>query len=205
MNKLTTILCFICLLITSCSKESIDNLRIGDYTHLEDCTIMAKTRRGIVITDMLRTNSVYVYVGPNFNYQDYNISDVIDVSADVTLYNGKIELQNPDIRTVSQNASISYPFPISIDKNNFTDFIESGKVTCEYIASHGKLVTDNNGTRFFVKLEGSDTYELELEFPVDDLRDYIGQYVTVSGYSLFPSGTDNYKGLKIALVQLQVR
>ena len=190
---------------TSCSKESIDNMRVGDYTRLEECTIMAKTRRGIVITDRLKTNSVYVYVGPNFNYQEYNVSDVIDVSADVTLYNGMIELQNPDIRIVSQKGSVSYPFPVNIDKNNFMDFIEYGKKTSEYISSYGKLVTDNNGARFFVKFDGADTYELELEYPVDDLRDYIGQYVTVSGFSLFPSGTGDYISLKIALTQLQAR
>ena len=180
-------------------------MRVGDYTRLEECSIMAKTRRVIVITDRLKTNSVYVYVGPNFNYQEYNVSDVIDVSADVTLYNGMIELQNPDIRIVSQKGSVSYPFPVNIDKNNFMDFIEYGKKTSEYISSYGKLVTDNNGARFFVKFDGADTYELELEYPVDDLRDYIGQYVTVSGFSLFQSGTGDYISLKIALTQLQTR
>ncbi len=204
MNKLVTILCFICLLATSCSKVSIDSMKVGDYTHLEECIIMAKTRRGIVITDRSQ-KSVYVYGGPDFNYQDYDVSDVVDVSAGVTLYNGMIELQNPDIRVVSRNTSVSYPLPLSIDKYNFMDFMNSGKMTSEYISCYGRLVTDNNGARYFVKLDGTDTYELELEFPVHDLRDYLGQNVAVSGYYLFPSGTGDYKGLKIALTQLYIR
>lgn len=205
MKRLSPILCFLSVLLMSCSKDSLDSIKVGDYTHLEGCVIMAKTRRGVVVTDKSGTNNVYVYVGPNFNYEDYNVADVVDVSADVTLYNGMIELQNPDIRIISQNVLVSYPTPISIDKYNFMDFINSGNKTSVYVSSYGQLVTDNNGARFFVKLDGADTYELELEYPVDDLRDYIGQYVTVSGFSLFPSGTGDYIGLKIALTQLQTR
>ena len=90
MKRLSPILCFLSVLLMSCSKDSLDSIKVGDYTHLEGCVIMAKTRRGVVVTDKSGTN-MYVYVGPNFNYEDYNsVNNTYTISSTLAIIFGTV-------------------------------------------------------------------------------------------------------------------
>ena len=183
------------MLVLGCTRAGIvtdlSDLRVGDRTQVEG-TLVALTQRGFILADKAGNNA-YVYVGPDFDSEYYTIGDHVDVKADVTSYRGLVELQNAVVNRRGA-ANHYYPSPYEITESDFQTYISSPQRRVEYISSTGAIVS-NMIDKFYLFLSGDSSGDLEFEFPVVDMNQYLysntGKEARIEGYSLWSKDYDS--------------
>ena len=141
-----------------------------------ECTTVAKTTRGIVVSD--GTTALYVYGN---KVDGVKVGDNLKIWAKKTTYNGVPELTDiTAIDVISSGNSVKHPDAKDVTATA-TEY--SAKVA-EYVRLSGTLTV--SGNYYNIALDGveTDVKQGSIVYPTDDLnaKSFDGKKITVTGY-----------------------
>ena len=141
-----------------------------------ECTTVAKTTRGIVVSD--GTTALYVYGN---KVDDVKVGDNLKIWAKKTTYNGVPELTDiTAVDVISSGNAVKHP-----DAKDITaTATEYTAAVAEYVRLSGTLTV--SGNYYNIALDGVDTGTKQgsIVYPTDDLnaKSFDGKKITVTGY-----------------------
>ncbi|MGM9736245.1 MAG: BACON domain-containing protein [Candidatus Cryptobacteroides sp.] len=119
--------------ITAVSVTDALSLKVGDLAKVSECTVMAKTNDGAIVSD--GKSNMYIETT-----ESVKIGDRVTFGGDVAAFGSMTEIKVEDLKVIS-NSSVTYPQPVDITSNSTTyasDKVEYVKFTGSFLAG-GKL------------------------------------------------------------------
>lgn len=158
----------------------------GSVIETLECTTVAKTTRGIVVSD--GTTAIYVYGN---QVDNVSIGDNLKIWATKTTYNGVPELTTiTGVDVISSGNPVSHPQA----KDITADALDYTASVAEYVKLSGTLTV--SGNYYNLALDGVDpaVKQGSIVYPVDalDAKAYDGKKITVTGYYNGLSGKNVY-------------
>ncbi len=155
-------------------------------TLADKTTVVAKTTRGVVVSD--GTNSLYVY---GDKVADAVIGDNVRISGKKTTYNGVPELTDlTDVFVDSKGNAVEYPEAKDITAEAGT--YKAGKA--ELVKLSGTLAISGNYYNITLDAFADGSKQGSIVYPVDELnaKSFDGKKITVTGYFNGLSSKDKY-------------
>ena len=161
--------------------SSLWNVEDGQYI-MTSGVVMAKCSRGFILAmGYSMENSVLVY-DSEWRY-DFPVGYLADVYIQKTTYRGLPELIVDSSTWMyswyRRNMSYYWDF---VDLTAPSDFASYSAEKYECVRYTGTLVQE--GSKYYVYVDGIDGRRGEIFFPIQDLSAYVGKKVTVEGYFL---------------------
>lgn len=142
-----------------------------------ECTVIAKSARGIVVYD--GTTALYVYDKEKF--AETKIGDNVKVFGKKTTYNGVPEITDvTEIKTFSSGNSFETPTPVDIT----ADAAEYTANKAEYIKLTGTLVKSGNYYNLMLDAFPEGEKQGSINYPVEELGidAFVDKKITVTGW-----------------------
>lgn len=178
--------------VTPLSISEIFNLEKGTECVTTESLVVAKTTKGVVITDGVK--SIYVF---GDKMADVKVGDKVVVSASKTVYNGVHELEKvSEVEVKSSGNTVTYPTPKDITAEAETYAASEA----EFVSLTGTLSI--SGNYYNLNLANTTAKVGSIVYPVADLgaAGYDGKKITITGYFNGLSGSNKY--INVITVQI---
>lgn len=163
--------------------------------------VLATYDRGFIL-GMSQTyeNAVLVYQGPDSDFMP-TIGSWVDIYAEKATYRNIPELKSVRWHYTWINQIHDYGSSTQlIDLTNSSDFLYFWSERYDYVVYKGVLSYDGN--RYYVDVAGAEGRRAVIEYPSQDLTEYIGEWVVVGGY--FTGFNDSNELLFTVLHQISI-
>ena len=152
----------------------------------QECLVVAKTTKGVVVSDGAK--AVYAY---GTQVDNVNIGDKIVFAGKKTVYNGVHELESlSGVEVKSTGNAVTYPDPkdITAEVTTYTN------TEAEYVSLTGQLAVSGNYYNLTIEGVDSATKMGSIVYPIAALNaaDFDGKVITVTGYYNGLSGSNKY-------------
>ncbi|MBQ7811836.1 MAG: hypothetical protein IJ394_04685 [Bacteroidales bacterium] len=156
-------------------------LELPDGTSVElTGVVVAVNQRGFLLSDE-EGNILYIYAGAGW-VCNVHIGDRVIVDGTMDTYNGNREVLLIDVEYDSA-ADVPYSDVYMLSENNLSGFASAGYEPRKVIVT-GELSFD--GYYYNIQV-GKSPIVVSLIFPAMDMDDYVGEYVSVTGYYIYTS------------------
>lgn len=184
-------------------RSSFDSLwNVGDGSMvMVSGIVLATYERGFILgMSHSYDNAVLVYQGANADFMP-TIGSWVDIYAEKTTYRNIPELKSVQWHFTWIDQIHDYGSSTQlIDLTNSSDFLNFWSERYDYVVYKGVLSYDGN--RYYVDVAGAEGRRAVIEYPSQDLTEYIGEWVVVGGY--FIGFNDSYELLFTVLHQISI-
>lgn len=164
-------------------RSSFDSLwNVGDGSMvMASGIVLATYERGFILgMSYTYENAVLVYQGPDSDFMP-TIGSWVDIYAEKTTYRNIPELKSVQWHFTWVDQIHDYGSSTQlIDLTNSSDFLNFWSERYDYVVYKGVLSYDGN--RYYVDVAGAEGRRAVIEYPSQDLTEYIGEWVLVGGY-----------------------
>ena len=135
-------------------------------------------------------NSILVYQGTDQSYYTPVMGNYVGMIAEKTTYNNLPELTNIQDFVVSDDSEYDYGYKYYYDLYNPASFANFDTDRYEYVKYAGTL--EKSGSYYNVVVDGVEGRLGSIEYPIQDLTEFIGKKVSVEGWFIGFSGGGKY-------------
>lgn len=135
--------------------------------------VMAKNARSYILAD----ETSYVLAYKNALPDEVNVGDRVRISGEMSEFNGMAQITSPMLVSTVSSSDVTYPDPVVLDADAADALVASPEQ--KYIQFTGML--NISGSYYNVTIDGASSVG-SISYPADDLSEYDGKAVTITGY-----------------------
>lgn len=135
--------------------------------------VMAKNARSYILAD----ETSYVLAYKNALPDEVNVGDRVRISGEMSEFNGMAQITSPMLVSTVSSSDVTYPDPTVLDADAADALVASPEQ--KYIQFTGML--NISGSYYNVTIDGASSVG-SISYPADDLSEYDGKAVTITGY-----------------------
>ena len=128
------------------------------------------------------TGYILLYFGNDFR-KDLAVGDEIEIEGTTSSYRDTVQFSSGKYEKVGTKA-VSYPEPVVIDASSLDELVSATPVT-KYVKVEGKLIKSGN----YINLEVAGATAMGSVLSLNDLSEYDGKNVVVTGFYLYVTGS----------------
>ena len=177
------------------SYEEVAALEDGTKVLVQGFVMVPYGRGFIMNVGNYADNSILVYQGTDQSIYTPVMGNVVEIIAEKTTWNNLPELCNIESVNVINNQVRDYGYDSYLPLYNAAAFDSQPIDRYYYVKFAGTL--EQSGNYYNVIVEGATVRTGSIEFPLQDLTEFIGKKVSVEGW--FIGFADNGKYLKVVL------
>lgn len=135
--------------------------------------VMAKNAKSYILAD----ETSYVLAYRNASPDEVNVGDRVRISGEMSEFNDMAQITSPIVVSTVSHSEVSYPEPEILDADAADALVASPEQ--KYIQFTGML--NISGSYYNVTIDGASSVG-SISYPADDLSEYDGKAVTITGY-----------------------
>ena len=135
--------------------------------------VMAKNAKSYILAD----ETSYVLAYKNASPDEVNVGDRVRISGEMSEFNDMAQITSPIVVSTVSHSEVSYPEPEILGADAADALVASPEQ--KYIQFTGML--NISGSYYNVTIDGASSVG-SISYPADDLREYDGKAVTITGY-----------------------
>lgn len=155
--------------------------------------VMAKNARSYILAD----ETSYVLAYKNASPDEVNVGDRVRISGEMSEFNDMAQITSPIVVSTVSHSEVSYPEPEILGADAADALVASPEQ--KYIQFTGML--NISGSYYNVTIDGASSVG-SISYPADDLSEYDGKAVTITGYFNGVSGSST-KYLNILYTEIE--
>ena len=154
------------------------------YKYAVKGTVVAKS----AVSFLLKGESGYLLVyGKEAGFDDVEVGQVLIVKGILGLYSNMRQLSDYIIIDTEATEEVVYPMPVELYGNSADKLLDSPSI--QYVKVTGTLVI--NGYYYNLTIAES-TNKFSIVSPLQDLSEYNGETIAITGYYIYTAGSDKY-------------
>ena len=135
--------------------------------------VMAKNAKSYILAD----ETSYVLAYKNASPDEVNVGDRVRISGEMSEFNDMAQITSPIVVSTVSHSEVSYPEPEILGADAADALVASPEQ--KYIQFTGML--NISGSYYNVTIDGASSVG-SISYPADDLSEYDGKAVTITGY-----------------------
>lgn len=135
--------------------------------------VMAKNAKSYILAD----ETSYVLAYKNASPDEVNVGDRVRISGEMSEFNDMAQIKSPIVVSTVSHSEVSYPEPEILGADAADALVASPEQ--KYIQFTGML--NISGSYYNVTIDGASSVG-SISYPADDLSEYDGKDVTITGY-----------------------
>ena len=135
--------------------------------------VMAKNAKSYILAD----ETSYVLAYRNASPDEVNVGDRVRISGEMSEFNDMAQITSPIVVSTVSHSEVSYPEPEILGADAADALVASPEQ--KYIQFTGML--NISGSYYNVTIDGASSVG-SISYPADDLSEYDGKAVTITGY-----------------------
>ena len=155
--------------------------------------VMAKNAKSYILAD----ETSYVLAYKNASPDEVNVGDRVRISGEMSEFNDMAQITSPIVVSTVSHSEVSYPEPEILGADAADALVASPEQ--KYIQFTGML--NISGSYYNVTIDGASSVG-SISYPADDLSEYDGKAVTITGYFNGVSGSST-KYLNILYTEIE--
>lgn len=155
--------------------------------------VMAKNAKSYILAD----ETSYVLAYKNASPDEVNVGDRVRISGEMSEFNDMAQITSPIVVSTVSHSEVSYPEPEILGADAADALVASPEQ--KYIQFTGML--NISGSYYNVTIDGASSVG-SISYPADDLIEYDGKAVTITGYFNGVSGSST-KYLNILYTEIE--
>ena len=155
--------------------------------------VMAKNAKSYILAD----ETSYVLAYRNASPDEVNVGDRVRISGEMSEFNDMAQITSPIVVSTVSHSEVSYPEPEILGADAADALVASPEQ--KYIQFTGML--NISGSYYNVTIDGASSVG-SISYPADDLIEYDGKAVTITGYFNGVSGSST-KYLNILYTEIE--